>query len=58
MCVTVVRNSVTMIDHQEIEGITGGALDANGFRPEGLSKQRRGVFESEEVIGASPSRIV
>jgi hypothetical protein len=27
--VTVVRNGVTTIDHQEIEGITGGALDAN-----------------------------
>ncbi len=27
--VTVVRNGVTTIDHKEIEGITGGALDAN-----------------------------
>ncbi len=27
--VTVVRDGVTTIDHQEIEGITGGALDAN-----------------------------
>jgi Domain of Unknown Function (DUF1080) len=27
--VTVVRNGVTIIDHKEIEGITGGALDAN-----------------------------
>jgi hypothetical protein len=27
--VTVVRNGVTTIDRQEIEGITGGALDAN-----------------------------
>jgi hypothetical protein len=27
--VTVVRNGVTTIDHREIEGITGGALDAN-----------------------------
>jgi hypothetical protein len=27
--VTVVRNGVTIIDRQEIEGITGGALDAN-----------------------------
>ena len=31
--VTVVRNGVTMIDHQEIEGITGGALDANEGEP-------------------------
>jgi len=30
--VTVVRNGVTTIDHQEIEGITGGALDANEGR--------------------------
>lgn len=27
--VTVVHNGVTTIDHKEIEGITGGALDAN-----------------------------
>jgi hypothetical protein len=27
--VTVVHNGTTTIDHQEIEGITGGALDAN-----------------------------
>jgi hypothetical protein len=27
--VTVVHNGVTVIDHKEIEGITGGALDAN-----------------------------
>jgi len=31
--VTVVRNSVTIIDRQEIEGITGGALDANEGEP-------------------------
>jgi hypothetical protein len=31
--VTVVRNGVTTIDHQEIEGITGGALDANEGQP-------------------------
>jgi len=31
--VTVVRNGVTVIDHQEIEGITGGALDANEGEP-------------------------
>ncbi len=31
--VTVVRNGVTTIDHQEIEGITGGALDANEGDP-------------------------
>ncbi len=31
--VTVVRNGVTTIDHQEIEGITGGALDANEAEP-------------------------
>jgi hypothetical protein len=31
--VTVVRNGVTTIDHKEIEGITGGALDANEAEP-------------------------
>ena len=31
--VTVVRNGTTVIDHQEIEGITGGALDANEGEP-------------------------
>jgi len=31
--VTVVHNGVTTIDHQEIEGITGGALDANEAEP-------------------------
>jgi len=31
--VTVVRNGVTTIDHQIIEGITGGALDANEGDP-------------------------
>lgn len=31
--VTVVRNGVTTIDHKEIEGITGGALDANEGEP-------------------------
>ena len=30
---TVVRNGVTTIDAQEIEGITGGALDANEAEP-------------------------
>jgi hypothetical protein len=31
--VTVVHNGVTAIDHKEIEGITGGALDANEAEP-------------------------
>ena len=31
--VTVVRNKVTIIDNQEIEGITGGAIDANEGEP-------------------------
>ena len=31
--VTVVHNGVTTMDHQEIEGITGGALDANEAEP-------------------------
>ncbi len=31
--VTVVRNGVTIIDKQEIEGITGGAIDANEDQP-------------------------
>jgi hypothetical protein len=31
--VTVVHNGVTTIDHKEIEGITGGALDANEGEP-------------------------
>jgi hypothetical protein len=30
---TVVRNGVTIIDRQEIEGITGGAIDANEAEP-------------------------
>jgi hypothetical protein len=30
---TVVRNGVTIIDNQEVEGITGGALDANEGEP-------------------------
>jgi hypothetical protein len=31
--VTVVRNGTTIIDRREIEGITGGALDANEGEP-------------------------
>ncbi len=31
--VTIVRDGVTTVDHQEIEGITGGALDANEGEP-------------------------
>jgi hypothetical protein len=31
--VTVVHNGQTVIDHKEIEGITGGALDANEGQP-------------------------
>jgi hypothetical protein len=31
--VTIVRNGVTTVDRQEIEGITGGALDANEGEP-------------------------
>jgi hypothetical protein len=31
--VTVVRNGVTTIDHKEIDGITGGALNANEASP-------------------------
>ena len=31
--VTVMRNGTTIIDHKEIEGITGGALDANEGEP-------------------------
>ena len=31
--VTVVHNGVTTIDRKEIEGITGGALDANEGEP-------------------------
>ena len=30
---TVARNGITTIDRQEIEGITGGALDANEAEP-------------------------
>ncbi len=30
---TVVRNGVTIIDRQQIEGITGGAIDANEDEP-------------------------
>ena len=31
--VTVVRNGVLVIDRKQIEGITGGALDADEGRP-------------------------
>ena len=31
--VTIVRNGVLTVDHQEVEGITGGALDANEGEP-------------------------
>lgn len=31
--VTVARNGVTIIDHKKIDGITGGALDANEGQP-------------------------
>jgi len=31
--VSIVRNGVPTIDHQEVEGITGGALDANEGEP-------------------------
>lgn len=31
--VTIVRNGKTTVDHKEIEGITGGALDANEAEP-------------------------
>lgn len=31
--VTVVRNGTTVIDHKQIEGITGGALDADEGKP-------------------------
>jgi hypothetical protein len=31
--VTIVRNGVKIVDHQEIPGITGGALDANEGEP-------------------------
>jgi len=31
--VTVIRNGVTVIDHQEIAGTTGGALDSNEAEP-------------------------
>jgi hypothetical protein len=31
--VTIVRNGITTIDHQQIPGITGGALDANEAQP-------------------------
>jgi hypothetical protein len=31
--VTAVQNGITIIDHQEIPGITGGALDSNEGLP-------------------------
>jgi hypothetical protein len=31
--VTVIHNGVTIIDHKEIDGLTGGALDANESEP-------------------------
>ena len=45
--VTVVRNGVTTIDHKEIEGITGGALDAREEEPGPFLYPRRSHGERQ-----------
>ncbi len=56
--VTVVRNGVTTIDHQEIEGITGGALDANeaGPGPFYIQGDHTGGLKFRNITVAEPKR--
>lgn len=56
--VTIVRNGVTTIDHQEIEGITGGALDANEGEPGPFYIQgdHTGGLKFRNITVAVPSR--
>jgi len=54
--VTIVRNGVTTIDHKEIEGITGGALDANEGEPGPFYIQgdHTGGLEFRNITVSSP----
>jgi Domain of Unknown Function (DUF1080) len=56
--VTVVRNGVTTIDNQEIEGITGGALDANEAEPGPFYIQgdHTGGLKFRNITVAEPKR--
>jgi hypothetical protein len=56
--VTVVRNGVTIIDHKEIEGITGGALDANEGQPGPIYLQgdHTGGLKFRNITVAVPQR--
>ena len=55
---TVVRNGVTTIDQQEIEGITGGALDANEGEPGSFYIQgdHAGVLKFRNISISVPKR--
>jgi len=55
---TVVRNGVTTIDQQEIEGITGGALDANEGEPGPFYIQgdHAGVLKFRNISISVPKR--
>jgi len=56
--VTVVHNGVTTIDHKEIEGITGGALDANEAEPGPFYIQgdHTGGLKFRNITVAQPKR--
>jgi hypothetical protein len=56
--VTVVRNGVTVIDAKEIEGITGGALDANEGKPGPFYIQgdHTGGLEFRNITVAEPKK--
>ncbi len=56
--VTVVRNGVTVIDHQEIAGITGGALDSNEGDPGPfyLQGDHTGGMMYRNITVATPKR--
>jgi hypothetical protein len=56
--VTVVRNGTTTIDHQDIPGITGGALDADEGAPGPfyLQGDHRGRLQFRNITVALPKR--
>ncbi len=56
--VTVVRNGKTTIDHQEIPGITGGALDSNESEPGPfyLQGDHTGGMKYRNITVALPAR--
>lgn len=56
--VTIVRNGITTIDHKEIEGITGGALDANEGEPGPFYIQgdHTGGLKFRNITVAAPKR--